>query len=129
MCARATRRRGRSERLRCTCGEVRGTRYEGGVRGLRGRGGRGRIVDMNGTQRRQLYLALLSAFPTLDELRRVARFHLDDAYAQAIEGLALNAAASRLIELAEARGELEMLLRGAEAENPAFPTSMARFAP
>src|SRR5205814_574373 len=63
----------------------------------------------------------LSAFPTLDELRRLARFHLDDAYAAAMQGLNLSDAAFKLIDLAEARGEIPTLLTAAQAENESNP--------
>src|SRR4051794_28574707 len=70
---------------------------------------------------RQLYDALLDAFPSEDELRKLVLFELDQNLRSIATGSTLSAMMLDLISWAEAHGRLERLIQGAQNTNPDNP--------
>lgn len=85
-------------------------------------------MNPSGKLRRQLYLALLNAFPTRQQLAKMVTFGLD-ANLNAISGGDQADCWFELIEWSITRGALDRLLQAALDENPDNPTLQAAVAP
>ena len=83
------------------------------------------LTNLTGPQRKQLYTALLSAFPTLADLRRVVTFGLSQNLDQITTGGSLDQMALDLITWAQARGRTEDLVKAALDDNPDNSTLQA----
>jgi hypothetical protein len=66
----------------------------------------------------ELYHALLSAFPTVDELKHMVRFELDEQLEHIAAGQDLGDIVFNLITWAEAQGQLVELIQAARNYNP-----------
>jgi hypothetical protein len=87
-------------------------------------------VDLNDLPpelRRQLYNALLAAFPTPGGLALVLKLHLDTTLAEITSANGLNNQTLDVITWVCAQGQLERFIRGALTENPGNP-ALQRFA-
>lgn len=76
---------------------------------------------MNGERLQQFHKALLSAFPTPGELKRMVSFKLDENLDAIAGGGNYLEVVSNLIEWAKAQGRLEKLLTAAREHNPGNP--------
>jgi hypothetical protein len=88
------------------------------------------VVDLNNLTpqlRRQLYLALLDAFPTPGDLERMLKFGLDTHLATITTASGLKNQVLDVITSVCARGQLEQFVRGALEDNPGSPP-LRRFA-
>ncbi len=73
---------------------------------------------LKGSELQELYHALLSAFPTVDELEQMVRFELDEQLEHIAAGQDLGDIVFNLITWAEAQGKLEELIQAARNNNP-----------
>src|SRR5215218_6028548 len=78
-------------------------------------------MSLTGPQRRQLFQALLTAFPTQGELERVLGLHLNVRLATIAGGNNLNDIVFKVIEWAESRNRVTELVQAALAENEDLP--------
>ncbi|MFP4436025.1 MAG: effector-associated domain EAD1-containing protein, partial [Chloroflexaceae bacterium] len=78
-------------------------------------------MHLTGKQRRQLEIALLSAFPSRDALARMVAYQLDQNLAAIAGGDTLAAVVFNLVKWAHANGQIEQLISGDHAENPGNP--------
>jgi hypothetical protein len=76
------------------------------------------LANLTGPQRKQLYDALLSAFPTPTDLARMVAFGLNENLAQISTGSNLGEMALSLMTWAQAQGRMEDLVRAARQDNP-----------
>jgi effector-associated domain 1 (EAD1)-containing protein len=76
------------------------------------------LTSLTGPQRKQLYDALLSAFPTPTDLARMVAFGLNTNLAQISTGSNLGDMALSLMTWAQAQGRMEDLVRAARQDNP-----------
>jgi hypothetical protein len=76
------------------------------------------LAQLTGPQRRQLFDALLSAFPTATDLERMVTFGLNENLARITTGSSLRDMVFSLMTWAEAQGRIEELVREALAANP-----------
>lgn len=76
---------------------------------------------MSGEQQRQLYEALLSAFPDAGSLRRMVQFGLDQNLDVIADTSKLSDAVFELIQWAESRGKITKLIIAARNSNPDNP--------
>src|SRR5207253_6374689 len=80
-------------------------------------------LRLSGAQRRDLLNALVSAFPSISDLRQMVSFELGQNLEQ-IAGLRdLNSTVFDLLTWAEARGQMAALIQGAVNANPGNPES------
>jgi hypothetical protein len=77
--------------------------------------------QFSGPELKQLHTALLSGFPTVDDLKQMVRFELDERLEQIAGGQDLFDIVFNLIQWAEARGRLEQLIQAAQAWNAGNP--------
>jgi photosystem II stability/assembly factor-like uncharacterized protein len=75
-------------------------------------------MDLSGSQQQQFYEALLSAFPTWDDLATMVSFHLDQNLAVFASQRNLQQATLDLITWAEARGIVGDLVKAALSSRP-----------
>jgi tetratricopeptide (TPR) repeat protein len=78
-------------------------------------------MRLSGQQAKQLERALMSAFPSIDDLARVVRFGLDKNLSEISESGSLKDTVFQLIQWAEAQGRVKDLIEAAYAENPGNP--------
>jgi hypothetical protein len=76
------------------------------------------LTSLTGPQRKQLYDALLSAFPTPTDLARMVAFGLNTNLAQISTGSNLGDMALSLMTWAQAQGRMEDLVHAARQDNP-----------
>jgi hypothetical protein len=76
---------------------------------------------LDNEQRKQMFYALVRAFPSKGELERMVRFSLGENMASITRGENLNDIVYSLVEWAEAHGRLEALITAARNENPTNP--------
>jgi Effector-associated domain 1 len=76
------------------------------------------LANLTGVQRKQLYDALLSAFPTPADLARMVAFGLNTNLAQISTGSNLGDMTLSLITWAQAQGRMEDLVHAARQDNP-----------
>lgn len=82
-------------------------------------------LRLSGAQRRELLNALVSAFPSISDLRQMVSFELGQNLEQ-IAGLRdLNSTVFDLLTWAEAHGQMAALIQGAWNTNPGNPTLRA----
>jgi hypothetical protein len=76
------------------------------------------LTQLTGPQRKQLYDALLSAFPTASDLGRMVTFGLDENLARITTGSSLGDMVLSLMTWAQAQGRMEDLVKAALADTP-----------
>jgi hypothetical protein len=76
------------------------------------------LTQLTGPPRKQLYDALLSAFPTASDLGRMVTFGLNENLARITTGSSLGDMVLSLMTWAQAQGRMEDLVRAALADNP-----------
>jgi hypothetical protein len=76
---------------------------------------------LTGAQRKQLYDALLSAFPTPTDLRRMVNFGLNENLDRITTGSGLGDLVLSLMTWAQAQGRMQDLVQAALADNPGSP--------
>jgi hypothetical protein len=81
--------------------------------------------QFSGPELKQLHTALLSGFPTVDDLRQMVRFELDERLEQIAGGDDLGDIVFNLIQWAEARGRLAELIQAAHTWNAGNPQLQA----
>jgi hypothetical protein len=75
-------------------------------------------MEINGPMRREMRVALLEAFPSIDALRMLADDTLSVDLRETTAGKSLESNAFDLIQWATSRGRLTELVFGAAAANP-----------
>ena len=80
------------------------------------------MFKLNGQQESFLEQALIDAFPTKDELRRMLQYRLSRNLEAIAMGDSLSIIAFKLIQAAKAQGWLHTLIARAREENPTNPT-------
>jgi hypothetical protein len=76
------------------------------------------LTQLTGPQRKQLYDALLSAFPTASDLGRMVTFGLNENLARITTGSSLGDMVLSLMTWAQAQGRMEDLVKAALADTP-----------
>ena len=79
------------------------------------------LTQLTGPQRRQLFDALLSAFPTTAALERMVTFGLNENLERITTGSSLGDMVLSLMTWAQAQGRMEDLVRAAREDNPGSP--------
>src|SRR5262245_20777582 len=78
----------------------------------------GRPVKLDGSQVKALRLALVEAYPTIEDFRLMVREELNRSLDEIAVGSSLKTIISKVIEEAEAKGWLSTLVDGARKGNP-----------
>lgn len=77
------------------------------------------VINFSASQRKEVFDALLAAFPTRADLARLVRHHLDEVTLEEISsGANLKEDLFALLQWAESHSRLVTLVRAAQAENP-----------
>ncbi len=78
-------------------------------------------MKLNKQDIRELYVALLSAFPAKDTLSRMVYFELDESLDTIAYGIEQSTVIFNLIKWAKSKGKLSKLILGAYQQNPGNP--------
>ena len=78
-------------------------------------------MEWSGDQLKQFEKALLSAFPEINDLKRMVRFNLNEQLPRIAGGTNLTDTVFDLLQWAESHGKLENLLKAARAANSGNP--------